>query len=84
VRRRAEDALARILEPTSKLDSLRVLSEVGIDPASYATFKRRLPVYAEDSWRQRLAAACAKHAALGPGIAGALRRLHPVLRDRRR
>jgi hypothetical protein len=57
---------ARIIEPTSKLDSLRVLSEVGIDPASYATVKRRLPVYAEPSWRQRLAAACATHAALGP------------------
>jgi hypothetical protein len=58
--------LARILEPTSKLDCLRVLSEVGIDPASYATLKRRLPVYAQDTWRQRLAAACAKHATLGP------------------
>jgi hypothetical protein len=58
--------LARIVEPTSKLDSLRVLSEVGIASASYATLKRRLPVYAKDAWRQRLAAACAKHAALGP------------------
>jgi hypothetical protein len=58
--------LARIIEPTSKLDSLRVLSEVGIEPASYATLKRRLPVYAEGSWRQRFAAASAKHAALGP------------------
>ncbi len=58
--------LARIIEPTSKLDSLRVLSEVGIGSASYATLKRRLPVYAEESWRQRLATACAKHAALGP------------------
>jgi hypothetical protein len=58
--------LARILEPTSKLDSLRVLAEVGIDPASYATVKRRLPEYAKDTWRARLAAACARHAALGP------------------
>jgi hypothetical protein len=58
--------LARMLEPTSTLDCLRVLSEVGIEPASYATLKRRLPVYAQDTWRQRLAAACAKHAALGP------------------
>jgi hypothetical protein len=57
--------LARIIEPTSKLDSLRVQSEVGIDQASYATLKRRLPVYAEQSWRQRFAAACAQHAALG-------------------
>ena len=57
--------LARIIEPTSKLDSLRVLGEAGIAPVSYATLKRRLSVYADPSWRQGLAAACAKHAALG-------------------
>jgi hypothetical protein len=49
--------LARIVEPTSKQDSLRVLGEVGVDPMSYRTVMRRLPVYAKDSWRQRLAAA---------------------------
>jgi hypothetical protein len=58
--------LARIIEPTSKQDSLRVLEEVGIQPASYATLKRRLPGYATQSWRAGLAAACARHAALGP------------------
>jgi hypothetical protein len=58
--------LARIIEPTSKQDSLRVLEEVGVKPASYATLKRRLPGYAEQVWRERLAAACAEHAALGP------------------
>jgi hypothetical protein len=58
--------LARIIEPTSKLDSLRVLDEVGTDTVSYRTLARRLPAYAELSWRQRLAAACAQHAALGP------------------
>jgi len=58
--------LARIIEPTSKQDSLRVLDEAGIAPTSYATLKRRLPDYATDAWRQRLAAACASHAALGP------------------
>ncbi|GIJ24833.1 IS1634 family transposase [Micromonospora lutea] len=58
--------LARIIEPTSKLDSLRVLEETGVAPASYATVKRRLPVFADQSWRQRLAAACAAHAGLGP------------------
>ncbi len=57
--------LARIIEPTSKLDSLRVLAEAGIEPTSYATLKRRLPVYAKDSRRQGLAAACARHAAWG-------------------
>ncbi|WP_442903734.1 IS1634 family transposase [Gordonia sp. Z-3] len=58
--------LARIIEPTSKLDSLRVLGEAGIDPMSYPTLNRRLPVYAEPDWRRRLAAACAAHARLGP------------------
>jgi hypothetical protein len=58
--------LARIIEPASKLDSLRVLEEAGITSASYRTLKRRLPVYAQDSWRQRLSAACAAHTGLGP------------------
>jgi Transposase DDE domain len=38
--------LARIIEPTSKLDSLRVLGEAGMDAPSYRTVKRRLRVYA--------------------------------------
>jgi hypothetical protein len=58
--------LARIIEPTSKLDSLRVLEETGVAAASYATVKRRLPMFAAQSWRQKLAAACAAHAQLGP------------------
>jgi hypothetical protein len=58
--------LARIIEPVSKLDSLRVLEEAGVTPASYATVKRRLPAYAQEEWRQRLSAACARHARLGP------------------
>ena len=58
--------LARIIEPTSKQDSLRVLQEVGIDAVSYPTVNRRLPVYARAGWRQRVAAACAVHARLGP------------------
>ena len=58
--------LARIIEPTSKIDAARVLSEVGVDAASYATLKRRLPAYAKPSWRQSLAAASARHAQLGP------------------
>ncbi len=57
---------ARIIEPVSKLDSLRVLAEAGLAAASYPTVNRRLPVYARDAWRQRLSAACAAHARLGP------------------
>jgi hypothetical protein len=58
--------LARIIEPTSKVDASRVLTEVGVDAASYATVKRRLPIYAKPSWRQALSAVCARHAELGP------------------
>ena len=58
--------LARIIEPASKIDSLRVLDEAGVPPPSYATVKRRLPQYAEGAWRQRLSQACAAHARLGP------------------
>lgn len=58
--------LARIIEPTSKLDSLRVLEEVGVAASSYATVKRRLQTYANAGWRKALAAVCAAHAGLGP------------------
>jgi hypothetical protein len=58
--------LARIIEPTSKLDSLRVLAEAGIAAASYPTLNRRLPAYAAAGWREALAAACARRAGLGP------------------
>jgi hypothetical protein len=58
--------LARIIEPVSKLDSLRVLEEAGVTPAPYRTVTRRLRVFAEDPWRQQISAACAAHASLGP------------------
>ena len=33
------------------------LAKVGVDTASYATVKRRLPIYVHRSWRQSLAVA---------------------------
>jgi hypothetical protein len=60
--------LARIIEPASKLDTIRVLGEAGIEPASYATIKRRLPTYAKPAWRQALAKTSAAHAELGPAL----------------
>jgi hypothetical protein len=62
----AQLVLARIIEPVSKLDSLRVMEEAGLAGPSYATLKRRLPVYAKQAWRQKISAACAAHAGLGP------------------
>jgi hypothetical protein len=62
----AQLVLARIIEPVSKLDSLRVLEKAGAAAASYRTVTRRLRVYAREAWRQKLSAACAAHAGLGP------------------
>jgi len=63
--------LARIIEPTSKQDSLRVLAEVGVEPVSYRTVTRRLPVFAKHTFRQALSAACPPRRA-GSGVVGAL------------
>lgn len=60
--------LGRLVEPTSKLDTLRVLEEIRVRPPGYATVKRRLPGYAGKEWRRRFAAACAHHVGLGPVI----------------
>jgi Transposase DDE domain len=57
--------IARIIEPVSKLDSLRVLEEAGVAAASYRTVERRLRVYAKEAWRNKLSAACAARARLG-------------------
>lgn len=58
--------LARIIEPVSKQDSLRVLEEAGVAAVSCPTLNRRLPACARESWRQGLSDACAAHARLGP------------------
>lgn len=58
--------LARVIEPGSKQDSLRVLEEAGVDAVPYPTLNRHLPVYTQGSWRHGLAAACAASATPGP------------------
>jgi transposase DDE domain len=58
--------LGRLIEPASKLETFRVLEEIGVRPCGYATVKRRLAVYAEPAWRQQIASACACHVGLGP------------------
>jgi len=58
--------LARLIEPTSKLDSIRVLDEIGITPPSYRTIERRLAGYSTGEWRRRIAGGFAQHAGLGP------------------
>jgi Transposase DDE domain len=58
--------LARIIEPTSKADSLRVLAETGVATVPYRTLTRHLPRCAEPAFGRALSTACAAQAALGP------------------
>lgn len=55
--------LARIVEPTSKADSVRVLDELGIPHASLRTMFRSLARSGPDDYRARIATACFTHAA---------------------
>jgi hypothetical protein len=55
--------LARLVEPTSKADSLRVLDELGVPHASLRTMFRSLARCQERGYRDQVAAACFAHAA---------------------
>ena len=55
--------LARLIEPTSKADSLRVLDELGIEHASLRTMFRTLKRAGAGGYRDEVAAACFAHAA---------------------
>jgi hypothetical protein len=55
--------IARIVEPTSKLDSLRVLADLGAEPVAYPTVMRHLRQAQQDGYRDLIAAKCFAHAA---------------------
>jgi Transposase DDE domain len=55
--------LTRIVEPTSKADSLRVLDEIGVKHASLRTMFRSLARCTERGYRDVVATACFAHAA---------------------
>jgi hypothetical protein len=54
--------LARVIEPTSKADSLRVLDEIGVEHGSLRTMFRSLARAQDRGYRDTLAAACFAHA----------------------
>ena len=58
----AQLVLARIIEPTSKADSLRVLDEIGVEHASLRTMFRSLQRAAAGGYRDQIATACFTHA----------------------
>nr|WP_237564195.1 IS1634 family transposase [Actinomyces sp. 432] len=53
--------LARLIEPTSKEQVPRVISELGVQPASRRTLFRSLARCAGRQWRERIADACLRH-----------------------
>lgn len=55
--------IARIAEPTSKADSLRVLADLGVEAVSYRTIQRHLVKVNTGSYRDAIATKCFTHAA---------------------
>jgi hypothetical protein len=61
--------LARIIEPTSKADTARVLAELGVAGPSRVTFMRCLKRVIERDYRTMIATACYGHAIQQGGLA---------------
>jgi tetratricopeptide (TPR) repeat protein len=59
--------LARIVEPTSKLDSLRVLEDLGVGPIDQNMLYRSLAKAADQDYRKAISQACFEHAS-GHGL----------------
>ena len=53
--------IARIVEPTSKLDSLRVLADLGANTPSYRTIQRHLRSVVTDKYRDVITKKCFAH-----------------------
>lgn len=57
--------IARLVEPTSKLDSIRVLSELGVPPINRNKLYRCLQQISAKNYRKTITACCFSYAALG-------------------
>lgn len=62
--------LARIIEPTSKADTIRVLGEVGVPSPALNTIYRCLQRSQQRDYRSQLAKACLAHSSRTTGKAG--------------
>jgi hypothetical protein len=60
--------LARIIEPTSKADTVRVLAELGVAGPSRVTFMRCLKRVIERDYRTMIAQACFAHVTQRGGL----------------
>lgn len=54
--------IARIVEPTSRLDSLRVLADLGAELVSYKTIDRHVRMVESGGYRQSIAKKCVSYA----------------------
>jgi len=61
--------LGRIIEPTSKADTVRVLTELGVPAPTRVTFMRCLKRVVERDYRQVVSDACFAHATRDGGLA---------------
>src|SRR5436309_1503017 len=61
--------LARVIEPTSKADTVRVLGEIGVASPHRVTFMRCLKRVVERDYRAVIAQACQRHATRGGSLA---------------
>lgn len=59
--------IARIVEPSSKLDSLRVLADLGAGPIDQNKLYRSLAKAADQDYRKTISQACFEHVS-GPGL----------------
>jgi hypothetical protein len=60
--------IARIVEPTSKADAARVLTDLGAEAVSYRTIQRHLARVNTGNYREAIAAKCFTHAADRGGL----------------
>ncbi len=60
--------IARIVEPTSKVDAARVLADLGVKTLSYRTIQRHLAKVNTDNYRDVIAGRCFTHAADRGGL----------------
>ena len=60
--------IARLVEPTSKIDSIRVLEELGVTGISNTAIHRCLKRVIANNYRDQLAKLCFAHASKGAGI----------------
>lgn len=60
--------LARIVEPTSKADTIRVLAELGVPSPSLRTIWRTLTRSVSEDWRTQLASAALGHVTAGGAL----------------